>query len=112
MNYLQSLNGSFEHRTASARWPDFESRVIQSGLAIDENSSSAAIALHDNPTARFILSNDELQTCIPVMSVPSFADVRGNGHVHACGDTIRIVDSGEGLSSKGIRARWGKSAAT
>jgi hypothetical protein len=89
-----------------------ESRVIQSGLAIDENSSSAAIALHDNPTARFILSNDELQTCIPVMSVPSFADVRGNGHVHACGDTIRIVDSGEGLSSKGIRARWGKSAAT
>ena len=112
MNYLQSLNGSFEHRTASARWPELESRVVQSGLPIDEHSSSAAMALHDNPTARFILPNDELQTRIPVVSVPSFADIRGNGHFHACGDAIRIVDRGEGLPSKGVRARWGKSAAT
>jgi hypothetical protein len=89
-----------------------ESRVVQSGLPIDENSASAAMALHDNPTARFILPNNELQTCIPAVSFPSFADIRENGHVHACGDAIRSVDRGEGVPPKGVRARWGKSVAT
>jgi hypothetical protein len=92
--------------------PRLESRVVQSGLPIDENSSSAAMALHDNPTARFILPNDELQTCIPVGSVPSFVDIRGNGHFHACGDAIRCVDRGEDLPPMGVRARCGKSLAT
>jgi hypothetical protein len=70
------------------------------------------MALHDNPTARFILPNDELQICIPVVSVPSFADIRGNGHFHACGDAIRCVDRGEDLPPMGVRARRGKSLAT
>jgi hypothetical protein len=60
-----------------------ESRVVHSGLPINENSSSAAMALHDNPTTRFILPNDELQTRVPVVSFPSSADIRGNGHFHA-----------------------------
>jgi hypothetical protein len=70
------------------------------------------MALHDNPTARFILPNDELQICIPVGSVPSFADIRGNGHFHACGDAIRDVDRGEDLPPTGIKAQCGKSLAT
>src|SRR5208283_4175948 len=74
-----------------------ESRVVQSGLPINENSSSAAMALHDNPTARFILPNNELQTCIPVVSFLSFAEIQGNGHFHARGDAIRCVDRREGL---------------
>jgi hypothetical protein len=89
-----------------------ESRVVHSGLPINENSSSAAVALHDDPMARFILPDNELQTCIPVVSFPSFADIRGNGHFHACGDTIRSVDRGEGLPPRGIKARCGKSLAT
>jgi len=59
--------------------------------------------------ARFILPNDELQTCIPVVSFPRFADIRGNGHVHACGDAIRGVDRGEDLPPTGIKAQCGKS---
>ena len=108
MSYLQSLNGSFEHRTASARCPRLESRVVQSGLPIDENSSSAAVALHDNPTTNFILPNDELQTCIPAASFPRFADIRGNGHFHACGDAIRGVDRGDHVQQCRIKDRYGK----
>jgi hypothetical protein len=58
------------------------------------------------------LADDELQTCIPVVSFPSFAEIRGNGHFHACGDAIRSVDRGEGLPPGRVRARWGKSPAT
>jgi hypothetical protein len=89
-----------------------EGRVVHGGLPINENSSSAAVALHDNPMASFILPNDELQTCIPVVSFPSFADIRGNGHVHACGDAIRSVDRGEDLPPTGIKIRCGKSLPT
>ncbi len=89
-----------------------ESRVVHSGLPINENSSSAAMALDDNPTTRFILPNDELQTRVPVVSFPSSADIRGNGHFHACGDAIRNVDRGEDLPPMVVRARWGKSLAT
>jgi hypothetical protein len=89
-----------------------ESRVVHGGLPIDENSSSAAVAFHGNPMARFILADDELQTRIPVASFPRFADIRGNGHFHACGDAIRGVDRGEDLPPRGVRARWGKSLAT
>ena len=108
MSYLQSLNGSFEHRTASDRWPELEGSVIQSGLPIGENSSSAALAFHDNPMARFILPNNELQTCIPVVSFPSFADIRGNGHFHACGDAIRSVNRGDHVRQRRIKDRYGK----
>jgi hypothetical protein len=62
--------------------------------------------------ARFILANDELQTCIPVVSFPRFANIRRNGHVHACGDAIRGVDRGEDLPPTGIKAQCGKSLAT
>jgi hypothetical protein len=85
-----------------------EGRVIQSGLPVDENSSSAAMALHYNPTTNFILPNDELRTCIPAASFPSFADIRGNGHFHACGDAIWGVDRGDHVQQCRIKDRYGK----
>jgi DDE_Tnp_1-associated len=89
-----------------------ESRVVQSSLPTDENPSSAAAALQSNPMASFILPNDELQTLSVVLRVTRFADIRGNGHFHACGDAIRSVDRVEDLPPKGVRPRCGKSLAT
>jgi hypothetical protein len=62
--------------------------------------------------ARFILPDEELQTRIPAARFPRFADIRGNGHVHACGDAIRGVDRSEDLPPTGIKAQCGKSLAT
>jgi hypothetical protein len=67
------------------------------------------LALHCDPATYFILPNDELQTCIPAAGFSRFADIRGNGHFHACGDAIRGVDRSVGVQADGVRDRYGKS---
>jgi hypothetical protein len=44
-----------------------------------------------------------LQTRIPAARFPRFADIRGNGHFHACGDAIRGANRNEDVRPDGIR---------